>query len=116
MTTRRDFLSTIPAAAVGGGLLWATQVRAQGPITPSTNEWHSPSLTMETVMAPNGAVTTPTQLKANSLWGLTESKVAEKVVDGVYALRGWGIASSFALNAPAGTPNSVNSLALHLSS
>ena len=64
--------------------------------------WHSPSLTMETVTAPNGAVTTPTQLQANSLWGLTETPVAEKVVDGVYALRGWGIASSYAIEAPDG--------------
>ena len=68
----------------------------------AARSWHSPSLTMETVKAPNGAVTTPTQLKANALWGLTEAKVAEKVVDGVYALRGWGIASSYALEAPQG--------------
>jgi len=64
--------------------------------------WHSPSLTMETVTAPNGAVTTPTQLAANALWGLTETMVAEKVTEGVYALRGWGIASSYALEAPGG--------------
>ncbi|MBP8309047.1 MAG: MBL fold metallo-hydrolase [Burkholderiaceae bacterium] len=64
--------------------------------------WHSPSLTMETVTASNGAVTTPTQLQANALWGLAETPVAEKVVDGVYALRGWGIASSYALEAPGG--------------
>ena len=64
--------------------------------------WHSPSLTDETTTAPNGAVTTPTQLEANSLWGLTEKTVAEKVTDGVYALRGWGIASSYALEAPGG--------------
>lgn len=64
--------------------------------------WHSPSLTDETTTAPNGAVTTPTQLEANSLWGLTETTVAEKVTDGVYALRGLGIASSYALEAPGG--------------
>ena len=64
--------------------------------------WHSPSLTDTTVIAPNGAVTTPTALKANALWGLTETKIAEKVSDGVYALRGWGIANSYALEAPAG--------------
>lgn len=29
--------------------------------------WHSPSLTDNTVTAPNGAVTTPTALKANAL-------------------------------------------------
>ncbi len=64
--------------------------------------WHSPSLTMETVTGPNGAVTTRTALAANALFGITETKVAEKVVDGVYALRGWGIASSYALEAPSG--------------
>ncbi len=64
--------------------------------------WHSPSLTMETVTGANGAVTTPTQLEANALWGLTETPVAEKVTDGVYALRGWGIASSYAIEAPEG--------------
>lgn len=64
--------------------------------------WHSPSLTDETTTAPNGAVTTPTQLEANSLWGLTETTVAEKVTDGVYALRGWGIANSYAVEAPGG--------------
>jgi glyoxylase-like metal-dependent hydrolase (beta-lactamase superfamily II) len=57
---------------------------------------------METVTAPNGAVTTATQLQANALWGLTETTVAEKVTDGVYALRGWGIASSYAIEAPDG--------------
>lgn len=102
MKTRRDFIATIPAAAVGGGLLCEQLVHAQGPAAPSTGEWHSPSLTTETVTAPNGAVTTPTQLKANSLWGLTETTVAEKVTDGVYALRGWGIASSYAFEAPGG--------------
>lgn len=54
----------------------------------SQASWHSPSLTMETVTARNGAVTTQTQLQANALWGLTEATVAEKVTDGVYALRG----------------------------
>ena len=68
----------------------------------SQASWHSPSLTMETVTAPNGAVTTQTQLQANALWGLTETTVAEKVTDGVYALRGWGIASSYAIEAPGG--------------
>jgi alkyl sulfatase BDS1-like metallo-beta-lactamase superfamily hydrolase len=66
------------------------------------SSWHSPSLTDETVSGPNGAVTTRTALEANALWGLTETKVAEKVVDGVYALRGWGIASSYAVEAPGG--------------
>ena len=41
-------------------------------------------------------------LEANALWGITDKKVAEEVVPGVYALRGWGIASSFAIEAPGG--------------
>lgn len=57
---------------------------------------------MDTVTAPNGAVTTRTALDANALFGLGETKVAEKVTEGVYALRGWGIASSYALEAPNG--------------
>jgi len=64
--------------------------------------WSSPSLRSDTVIAPNGAITTSTALRANELWGLTETKVAEKVTEGVYALRGWGIASSYALEAPDG--------------
>ena len=64
--------------------------------------WHSPSLTMETVTGPNGATTTATALKANAMWGITDKKVAEPVVQGVYALRGWGIASTFAIEAPGG--------------
>ncbi len=64
--------------------------------------WHSPSLTTETVTGPNGVVTTATALRANALWGITDRKVAEMVVPGVVALRGWGIASSFAIEAPGG--------------
>ena len=33
-------------------------------------------------------------------WGLTETPVAEKVVDGVYALRGWGIAMQLRHRSP----------------
>ena len=84
-------------AAAEHGSAWA-----QAPAAPAERSWHSPSLAMDTVTAPNGAVTTRTQLEANALWGLTETTVAEKVVDGVYALRGWGIASSYALEAPGG--------------
>jgi alkyl sulfatase BDS1-like metallo-beta-lactamase superfamily hydrolase len=64
--------------------------------------WASPSLRSETVVAPNGAVTTGTALHANDKWGIGDTKRVERVTDGVYALRGWGIASSFALEAPAG--------------
>lgn len=97
MGIRNTLMPTFALAAVvasSGALAEATPKQA-----PS---WHSPSLTMETVTAPNGAITTAGQLRANSLFGITETKVAEKVKDGVYALRGWGIASSYAIEAPEG--------------
>jgi alkyl sulfatase BDS1-like metallo-beta-lactamase superfamily hydrolase len=64
--------------------------------------WHSHSLGTETVAGPNGVVTTDTALGVNARMGITGSKVAERVAEGVYALRGWGIASSFAIEAPDG--------------
>ncbi len=64
--------------------------------------WSSPSLRSETVVGPNGAVTTGTALLANDKWGIGDAKRVERVTDGVYAMRGWGIASSFAIEAPAG--------------
>ncbi len=64
--------------------------------------WSSPSLRSETVTGSNGAVTTSTALLANDKWGIGNTKRVERVTDGVYALRGWGIASSFAIEAPAG--------------
>jgi alkyl sulfatase BDS1-like metallo-beta-lactamase superfamily hydrolase len=64
--------------------------------------WGSPSLRNDTVVGPNGAVTTRTALLANEKWGIGDTKRVEKVADGVYAMRGWGIASSFAIEAPAG--------------
>ena len=64
--------------------------------------WHSQSLTTETVTGPNGSITTPTALTANERMGATETKMAEPVAPGVYALRGWGIAHSFAIKAPEG--------------
>jgi alkyl sulfatase BDS1-like metallo-beta-lactamase superfamily hydrolase len=66
------------------------------------DSWHSQSLTTETVTGPNGAITTRTALGVNPRLGVTEAKVAERIDAGVYALRGWGIAHSFAIEAPNG--------------
>jgi alkyl sulfatase BDS1-like metallo-beta-lactamase superfamily hydrolase len=103
----KDHTIRIACAVVALALGTSTLGHAEGSAAKASAaqaepSWHSPSLTMETVSAPNGAVTTRTQLEANALWGLTETTVAEKVVDGVYALRGWGIASSYAIEAPEG--------------
>ena len=78
-----------------------TVARDQGQ-RPLTDSWHSPSLRSETVVGPNGAVTTPAALIANDKWGIGNTKHVEQVTDGVYAMRGWGIASSFAIEAPNG--------------
>lgn len=76
-------------------------VHAQG-TAGAASSWSSPSLLSKTVVAPNGAVTTPAALQANEKWGIGDTKRVERVADGVYALRGWGIASSFAIDAPEG--------------
>ena len=102
MVTRRQFVQSLPAFAVAAHVTLESNPALAAAQGEGERSWHSPSLTMETVTGPNGAVTTRTQLEANALWGLTETPVAEKVVDGVYALRGWGIASSFAIEAPDG--------------
>ncbi len=104
MVTRRQFVQSLPAFAVAAHVTLESNAALTAAAAPPEGErsWHSPSLTMETVTGPSGAVTTRTQLEANALWGLTETPVAEKVVDGVYALRGWGIASSYAIEAPDG--------------
>jgi alkyl sulfatase BDS1-like metallo-beta-lactamase superfamily hydrolase len=47
-------------------------------------------------------VTTHTALLGNDKWGIGDTKRVEQVTDGVYAMRGWGIASSFAIEAPDG--------------
>ena len=73
-----------------------------GLLTASGVNAHSLSLSYETVTGPNGAITTRTALEADERWGITGEKRAEKVVEGVYDLRGWGIAHSFAIEAPDG--------------
>ncbi|HSN54280.1 MAG TPA: hypothetical protein VLT32_06390, partial [Candidatus Sulfomarinibacteraceae bacterium] len=75
---------------------------AAAPAGQAETSWHSPSLRNETVVGPNGAVTTQAALLANDKWGIGDAKRVERVTDGVYAMRGWGIASSFAIDAPDG--------------
>ena len=72
------------------------------PAAQPTASWSSPSLRGETVVGPNGEVTTRAALLANENWGFGDPKRVEQVTDGVYAMRGWGIGSSFAIEAPEG--------------
>ncbi len=84
------------------GMVRADDAASKARAAAAETSWHSPSLNMATVTGANGVVATPTALGANALWGITDEKVAEAVIPGVYALRGWGIASSFAIEAPGG--------------
>jgi alkyl sulfatase BDS1-like metallo-beta-lactamase superfamily hydrolase len=83
-------------------LAGAADVAAEQLAAQAEPPWHSQSLTNETVTGPNGAITTRTALTVNPRMGVTDTKVAEQVAEGVYALRGWGIAHSFAIEAPNG--------------
>jgi alkyl sulfatase BDS1-like metallo-beta-lactamase superfamily hydrolase len=105
MQTRRKFVQSVPA--LGAGMLLANTGRAtaqtsSAPDEPAGDSWHSPSLRGETAVGPNGAVTTRAALLANEKWGIGDKKRIEQVTEGVYAMRGWGIASSFAIEAPEG--------------
>jgi alkyl sulfatase BDS1-like metallo-beta-lactamase superfamily hydrolase len=80
----------------------ADDAPARGRAAAADSSWHSPSLTLETVTGPNGVVTTAVALGANAKMGVPDEKIAEEVVPGVFALRGWGIAHSFAIEAPDG--------------
>lgn len=61
----------------------------------------SKSLRNDTVTAPNGAITTQDALKVDKLFGANE-KVVDEVTEGVYQIRGWGLAHTIAFDAPEG--------------
>ncbi len=93
----------VAALAIGTCFLGHAEASSAGaPAGQGETSWNSPSLTMETATGPNGAVTTRAALLANEKWGIGDAKRIERVTDGVVAMRGWGIASSFAIEAPDG--------------
>ncbi len=61
----------------------------------------SKSLKEEIVTAPNGAITTRDALNVDKLLGAHE-KVVHEITEGVYHIRGWGIAHTIAIDAPEG--------------
>ena len=102
-TATLKFLSAIFTLAFAAGApVHAADAAAGQREAQTPPSWSSPSLSSETVVGPNGAVTTDAARSVNARMGITDSKVAERVAPGVYALRGWGIASSFAIEAPDG--------------
>ena len=107
MTTRREFLGTIPVAgaafAVGSApvlLTASTLARAEETTAPGPL-WRSPSLVEETVTGPNGAITSRDISEVNDRLAMTEKRAIEVAPD-VWLLAGWGIAHSMAIRAPEG--------------
>ena len=102
-TTALKFVGVIATLALGVcSLSHAAGADVEKHAALTAESWHSPSLRSETVVAPNGAITTPAALLANDKWGIGHTKRVEQVTDGVYAMRGWGIGSVFAVEAPDG--------------
>ena len=101
MTNRILLILACASTALAPSLAARAQSTDRAAAQPAAS-WSSRSLTMETVTGPNGVITTDTALTADARMGITDSKVAEQVAPGVYALRGWGIAHSFAIEAPNG--------------
>jgi alkyl sulfatase BDS1-like metallo-beta-lactamase superfamily hydrolase len=63
--------------------------------------WRSQSLRDQTVTGPNGSVTTAEAAAVNRRMGV-ELKAVTRLAPGVYSLAGWGIAISYAIDAPDG--------------
>jgi len=63
--------------------------------------WRSQSLRDNTVTGPNGSVTTAEAVDVNRRMGVGVKAVTQ-LAPGVYALAGWGIAVSYAIDAPDG--------------
>ncbi len=105
MTTRRDLLTTVPAAgallALGpAALTRPTVARAEETAAPGPL-WRSPSLVEETVTGPRGAITSRDIGEVNDRLAMTEKR-AIAVAPDIWLLAGWGIAHSMAIRAPDG--------------
>lgn len=98
----RRVVVTVTCAAVAFAASVGARAQPTSAAVTSDEAWSSQSLRTDVVVAPNGAITTSTALLANDKWGIGDRKRIERVTEGVYAMRGWGIASSFALEAPDG--------------
>ncbi len=79
----------------------AAQTAAPSTSNQSAPSWRSQSLREQPTTGPNGIVTTAEALGVNAKLG-AEKKAAIQVAPGIYALAGWGIAASYAIDAPGG--------------
>lgn len=103
MPTRRDVFNAVPAA---GAMLAMGESLGPGKGSAQTASqvapWNRPSLVAETVIGPNGAITTQVALEANAKWGIAEPTAASEVAPGVYVMSGWALGQSMAVEAPKG--------------
>jgi len=72
-----------------------------GPVSAQDAPFISKSLFEETETAPNGAISVADALTVNKLMG-AEKKIVHEITDGVYHIRGWGLAHTIAIDAPEG--------------
>ncbi|HEY5281986.1 MAG TPA: alkyl sulfatase dimerization domain-containing protein [Polyangia bacterium] len=94
--------TVMAALVIGAASLAGAQGQAKAQASAQDEvSWYSPSLTMQTVTAPNGAITTRVAAEANVGMGAAK-RVVEQMAPGVYHIRGWGIAHSIAIDAPDG--------------
>ena len=72
-----------------------------GSVSAQDASFVSQSLGNKTITAPNEAITVPGAVSVNRLMG-ADKKTVHEITDGVYHIRGWGIAHTIAINAPEG--------------
>lgn len=72
-----------------------------GSVSAEDRSFVSQSLGNDSVIAPNGAVTVADAVGVTELLG-ADKKIVHEITDGVYHIRGWGIAHTIAIAAPEG--------------
>ena len=91
---RRNLMKVLGVVAAIAFSVGAPEGQAQ-------TSWRSQSLRDQPTTGPNGAVAAAETFTVNARMG-AERKAVSEVAPGVYALAGWGIAISYAIDAPGG--------------
>lgn len=100
--TALKFFGVIAALALGAfSIAHAADAVEQKREARPAPSWRSQSLRDQPTTGPNGAIAAAETFTVNARMG-AERKAVSEVAPGVYALAGWGIAISYAINAPGG--------------
>lgn len=103
MANRRDLVTALPAA--GAAFAFGSLSNSRPALADATQgvvSWNRPSLVNNTVIGPNGAITSQMALEANARWGISMPPAVSEVAPGIYAMGGWALGQSMAIDAPAG--------------